>query len=114
MSYYGKNWRGSKWIRFGRGGRGDFPSLPCCYAIYADGELVYIGQTVDLKSRMANHVVWNGTQEQAGKKRWGHASVLIVKARFSDRLGDWLMREARLISRIKPSGNTKLLHLRAA
>ncbi len=32
-----------------------WPKRPCCYVVYMDGKLVYIGQTNDLSRRVAGH-----------------------------------------------------------
>jgi len=80
---------GARWVRFGFGS--SLPPLPCCYCVYVDGQLVYIGQTNNLRERVAYHA--------------GHCKFPAgfgLKARFGDRYGDWAMRELRLIRRLSP------------
>jgi hypothetical protein len=105
MGYYGKDWRGSKWVRL------DFentslriPALPACYAVYMDGRLAYIGQSNSLRSRLAGHNLRHGYANNFHTP-WGSCRTLLVKARFSEKYGDWAMRELRLIKRLKPAHN---------
>jgi hypothetical protein len=57
---------------------------------YIDGEIVYIGSTANLQQRM--------------RTPWGKGR-LTLKYAISKRYGDWLMREARLIGRLRPPHN---------
>jgi hypothetical protein len=107
MSYYGKNWRGSKWVRL------DFentslriPAQPACYAVYMDGALAYVGQSRNLRSRIAAHHLRDGYANNFHTP-WGSCRALLVKARFSDKFGDWAMRELRLIKRLRPPQNVQ-------
>lgn len=89
-------WSGSKWVRFSRRDRIP-PGFPGCYVIYADGELVYIGQAVNVRQRLAGHGYLLNTT-LAGKET-------SFAVRFGERAGDWSMREYRLLTRLRPSQN---------
>lgn len=90
-------YRGVRWVQFQV--RSGLPRLPCCYVIQIDGLTVYVGQTLDLRSRMCTH-----------RRTWLNAAsgVVRLKVRFGERYGDWAMREARLIRRLNPPMNKKL------
>lgn len=99
----------SKWKKFGLFPKENtLPAKPCVYAVYFDDKLVYIGQTNSLSNRFAGHSF-----------RYGYAKVIItpwcevehktkinIKAKFSEKLGDWAMWEIRLIRKLKPFFNT--------
>lgn len=85
------------------------PNVPAVYAVFIDGSLVYVGQTVDLRNRFSEHNI-----------RYGYARILItpwcdvpetavLSLRFSRsrKYGDWAMRELRLIRRLKPRFNQR-------
>lgn len=87
--------------------RSKLPESPCVYAVYFDGKLVYVGQTNRLSNRFSGHafrhsygkeIITPWCEVPAGTK-------ISIKARFSEKLGDWAMREIRLISRLKPLHN---------
>lgn len=75
------------------------PSIPCCYVIYLDGVLSYVGSTINLRQRIRHHAqkrkAWQG-------KHW------LIKAKRSIQFGDWLMAEIRLIKRLNPPFNKQL------
>lgn len=102
FQFYPSDWQGSRWIKFETYRL--FPRKPACYAIYLDGELAYIGQASDLATRMSSHGIRQGYSELVQTK-WGVFKSVIVKARFGDRIGDWAMREIRLIHRLQPRLN---------
>lgn len=87
---------GSRWVRFGL--QSGLPPLPCCYCVYLDATLLYIGQTNNLRERFAYH---------SAHKKFPRGFYL--KARFGDRYGDWAMRELRLIRRLQPPMNRKVV-----
>lgn len=106
-AYAGVERRGSKWLRFDPLKASQMPPAPACYAIYIDGRLVYVGQTVDLRNRFHLHNFRFGYKPGVITP-WGdvpHGTPLLVKARLSERIGDWAMREVRLIRRLKPLHN---------
>ena len=87
-----------------------FPDIPACYAIYCDGELVYIGQSYRLSSRLSSYHIHINIWGTASDPRiwatpWGQFETVRVKFKRSRRYGDWLMREARLIRRLQPRFN---------
>jgi len=99
----------SKWKKFGLfPEKSALPNRACVYAVYFDNLLVYVGQSSSLSNRFSGHAF-----------RYGYAKLIItpwqdistdtkiqVKAKFSERLGDWAMWEIRLIRRLKPIFNT--------
>lgn len=86
---------GVRWVRLSLAGR--LPPLPCCYCVYVGSELIYIGQTSNLRDRFAYH--------RANSK---FPKGFSIKARFGDRYGDWAMRELRLIRRLQPPMNRRI------
>lgn len=85
-------------------------TAPGCYAIYLDRELVYIGSSERVTYRLMAYPMrinmFVGATEPAVVTPWGMAFSVTIKFKPSRRYGDWLMREARLIRRLKPRGNT--------
>jgi hypothetical protein len=91
-----------------------FPSKPCVYAIYFDGILVYVGQSNSLSNRFSGHAFRYGYARLIHTP-WGDVSVdtkINIKAKFSEKLGDWAMWEIRLIRKLKPTFNTHHLNKR--
>lgn len=74
----------------------NLPTSPCCYVIYFDGKLGYIGSTDNLRARLAKHIYL--------KPDWRLLNIKI-KAKFPRRFGEWAMTEIRLIRRLKPNLN---------
>ena len=87
---------GSRWVRFSL--QGELPPLACCYCVYLDAELLYVGQTGNLRERFVYH---------AATKKFPQGFYL--KVRFGDRYGDWAMRELRLIRRLQPPMNRRVV-----
>lgn len=100
----------SKWARVNyipgltlREARLRFHNEPCCYAIYLDGRLSYVGQTQNLRTRLKGynfHRVCRSIQTP-----WGRYKSVVIKYRSSVRYGDWAMVELRLIRRLQPQFN---------
>jgi excinuclease UvrABC nuclease subunit len=84
--------------------------LPRCagvYAIYFDGLLVYIGQSVDIANRFSEHKFRYGYNRNIITP-WINipdTAKVIVKIKKSQRHGDWAMWEIRLIRRLSPIYN---------
>ena len=111
MHYYSKKNRKKSWKKMDlMVQRNCLPPVPCCYAIYFDGVLKYIGSTNNLRNRFSEHSI-----------RYGYAKDIItpwidvddetkieIKFKPSSKYGDWLMLEARLIMRLKPIFNKKM------
>jgi hypothetical protein len=81
---------------------------PGCYAVYLDGELVYIGQSRLVRGRLVSHRIHPNIFADCMETPWGQAGKVLIKFKPSHRSGDWLMREFRLVSRLKPRGNMLL------
>lgn len=85
------------------------PDAPGCYAVYRGGQLVYIGSSVSLAKRCgrffsplssARHRVRIFSSAPPSNK-----PVITVKVALAPRRGEWLMREYRLIIRLRPRDN---------
>jgi hypothetical protein len=101
--FYRDGWKGSRWITCDAAAA-FFPAIPACYVVYLDGKLSYIGQTSNLQSRVSAH----GIRLSLGggfHTKWGYFSSVIFKIRYGSKMGDWAMREVRLIHRIQPPLN---------
>lgn len=85
---------------------GDYKTEPAVYAIYVDGVLSYVGQTVNLRNRMKMHNI-RFSYGNSIIIPWGDGCCksCVVKASYSLRYGDWAMRELRLIRRLSPQYN---------
>lgn len=103
FQFYPADWRGSRWITF-EVATAIFPRKPCCYAVYLDGELAYVGQCRDMAARMSAHRLRLGYGSSVLAK-WGAFKSVVVKARFTSKNGDWAAREIRLIDRLQPRLN---------
>lgn len=82
------------------------PRSPGVYAIYLDGRLAYIGQSVDLRNRLSEHRIRQGYDHNVHTD-WGTFKTMQIKISFSRRYGDWAMRELRLIRRLRPWANRR-------
>lgn len=83
------------------------PNAPCVYAVYFDSELVYVGQTNGFSNRFSGHAFRHGYAKNIITP-WGdipNTTRVTIKAKFSERRGDWAMWEIRLIYRLKPPFN---------
>lgn len=92
------------------------PRAAGVYAIYFDETLVYIGQSCNVANRLASHNFRYGYGRNIITP-WGDIPdemLVTVKVGASRRMGDWAMREIRLINRLKPQFNTHHLNRRAA
>lgn len=103
FQFYPADWRGSRWVSFDMASS-VIPRKPACYAIYLDGRLEYIGQASDLAVRLSAHGI-RVCYGSSINSKWGSFASIVVKARFADRMGDWAMREIRLIHRLQPRLN---------
>lgn len=99
----------SKWTKYGLyPTRDKFPNKPCVYAVYFDDELVYVGQSNSLSNRFSGYAFRYGYGKNIHTP-WEDVSSSVridVKAKFSEKLGDWAMWEIRLIRRLKPIFNS--------
>lgn len=103
FQFYPSDWRGTRWVKFDMS-LDVLPRKPACYVIYLDGDLAYVGQASDLSTRISAHGIRQGYSNVVHTK-WGEFASVVVKARFGDQLGDWAMREIRLIHRLQPRLN---------
>lgn len=90
--------------------RNKLPPVACCYVVYINGQLKYIGSTNDLRNRFSGHA-FRYSYAKTFITPWAEfdTPVLVeIKFKPTRRYGDWLMLEARLIRRLQPAFNTKL------
>lgn len=74
------------------------PEVPGVYVIQRPGRVVYVGSTVNLRSRAKCHIpVFGGNKPNPP----------FFSYSVSRRPGDWLMREYRLIQRLLPAENRR-------
>ena len=89
---------GVRWVKFPSPFSSRLPNLPCCYCVFVFFVLLYIGQTVNLSARFARHRVEKTFTDSA-----------IAKVRFGEKYGDWAMREMRLIRKLQPPMNLRVV-----
>lgn len=89
------------------------PSKPGVYAVYGDGELIYIGQSSDLRERLRRHNI-RPSYGRGTHSPWGDFDSMHVKVRVGGKFGEWAMVEIRLIHRIRPRFNVSGLGRRAS
>jgi excinuclease UvrABC nuclease subunit len=88
--------------------RNKLPNAPATYAIYFDGDMVYIGSSKDIRNRFSGHGFRYGYARNIITP-WHeiHDSVAItLKYKITKKIGEWSMREIRLINRLKPLFNS--------
>lgn len=98
-------------IRFNNHGRGRWrsteidraPAVGGTYAIFVDQELQYIGSAANVRARLQDH----GIGKKWGPRfcSFGAVDAVTLKVAADLKFGRWLMREARLIRRLKPPRN---------
>ena len=87
------------WLRWSR---------PGVYAIYGDGQLLYIWQSENIAKRLlSGHKANYAHYSNAIILPWGRFKTVTIKVKRSRRFGDWLTDEARLIRRLSPPGNVR-------
>ena len=85
----------------------DLPDRPGCYAVYHDRCLAYIGSSVSLARRAARYFATRRLSREIRTQAYRRTplSLFTVKIAESRLCGDWLMREYRLVTRLKPRDN---------
>ena len=84
------------------------PKEPGCYAVYHDGRLVYIGSSSHLPRRVAQYFATRRRRAvvNSGARSKHNADIsVVVKIAPCRKRGEWLMREYRLITRLRPRDN---------
>lgn len=101
----------SRWEEFDPSWHNSVKPSPGCYVLSVCGEVIYIGQSFNVRKRMARHGFAERTSptgERYVATPWGNLrGSLDGKVRYSRRFGDHLMIEARLIERLQPRLNRK-------
>lgn len=101
----------SRWSRVDPANISSLPTVACVYAIYINGNLVYVGQTVNLRARFREHG-FEYSYANDVVTPWGRSRDVFAKFSVSPKYGEWAMRELRLIRRLRPRGNSRGLALR--
>ena len=87
------------------------PNRPGVSVIYFNGIPGYVGQSNNMRGRFSTHKIQH-TYARFIRTPWHTFSddvEITAKVKVSRRLGDWAMWEIRLIQRLKPGFNQKLL-----
>jgi len=90
------NYIGARWLAMSPYAM-KLPMLACCYVFFFDGVAVYVGQTSNLRERMSDH--------RRGILTQANGRAVSMKVHPGYRYGDWMMREVRLIRRLRPIFN---------
>ena len=102
-------WRSIEVSAFDDGWWEVFPSHPGCYVIYGGNHKpLYIGSSKNMSRRLHEHRREGAYPHSAcpkASRNIGQMSRMFVKYKLSQRHGDWLMLEARLIRRLSPPWN---------
>ena len=115
MNYY-MNKRGSRWEEFDPTDPRTIKASAGCYVIYFGDQIVYVGQSENVKRRISGYRCVNRCGEDDPfdgytSSPWGDAhwrdGGLRGKVRYAARFGEQLMTEARLIYRIRPPFNRR-------
>ncbi len=88
----------SRWVKYDLD-IDSLPDTPAVYCIYHKNSLVYIGQTINLRTRIKGHIKSTLYNKPA------HKDDCYLKVSLHNKLGEWLMREYRLITRLNPVWN---------
>lgn len=83
------------------------PITPAVYAIYFDDDLVYIGSSNNIRNRFSGHAFRYGYAKNIVTP-WQELPISVVitmKYRTVKKIGEWAMREIRLITRLRPFFN---------
>ena len=78
------------------------------YAVFCDGRLMYIGSSVNANERLILGHRIRCQPTGMTQTPWGEFADVVIKVRYARKCGEWLMREYRLINRLRPPGNAEL------
>lgn len=92
------------WYRVDPSDHFNLPRIPVVYAIFSKKKLVYIGSTQNLRHRF-NNLIRLGYTADHYHTPWGTLEKVRMRYSPSKKYGDWLMRELRLIRRLRPRFN---------
>jgi predicted GIY-YIG superfamily endonuclease len=100
-----REWQTGRWITFEFEDPAHLPHVTCCYVVISpERGPVYVGQTVNLRTRFKQHGFrWENNAWESHKR--GTWTGLVFKRRVVQRFGDWAMHERRLIRRLRPIFN---------
>ena len=80
------------------------PALPGVYVFYVDGEVYYVGSSCSLRERLRHY---GDRASSIFNADFFREKTVVVKFSVSKKSGEWLMREYRLIRRLKPRANIR-------
>jgi len=88
--------------------RNKLPNAPATYVIYFDGDMVYIGSSKDIRNRFSGHAFrYNyGKEIITPWQEIPNTVAITLKYKTTKKIGEWSMREIRLIYRLKPLFNS--------
>ena len=104
------------WESFDMGGPRRIPSRPGVYVAQINGMTIYVGQSIDLRARIATYRIRNGFDGEIITP-WGkfpRTDSVVIKFKVSRRMGDWAMWEIRLIHKLKPKFNSTFAKMNRA
>ena len=107
----------SRWQALNITRRGAAMDRPGCYAIFANGKPVYIGQSESVRRRIDGYRCANvpgqgvdqfdgTTRTPWGEWRWAEGGIT-AKVKYANKYGEQLMVEARLIRKLRPRFNLR-------
>lgn len=94
----------SKWVQIDPCTYYNLPDMAGCYVVFLNERLTYIGQSRSIKKRFSSYNIRPGYGSRY-LTPWGAVREITVKCRYMERLGDYAMREIRLIHRLQPPQN---------
>lgn len=89
-------------------GYADIPAEPGVYVILCGEDVLYVGQSKNLRVRIPHHRISRGYAKNI-RTPWGEYQdnpPIRCKVKTSRRLGDWALLEIRLIHRLRPLFNS--------
>jgi hypothetical protein len=98
--------------------RRHYNAHPCCklpaswecpgtYVVIADGNIIYIGQSMNVAHRLRGHIQ-SALYSNWWKTRWGRFREVVVAVRRERFNYERMANEARLIARLRPVNNINL------
>lgn len=91
----------SNWTRYDHNKLAYLPNSPGVYVIYYKGKLSYIGESIKVRSRILEHL------DTTLPKHCVDLSNCYFKVLSCKKMGEWAMREIRLLVRLSPPWNYK-------
>ena len=82
--------------------------MAATYVIYFNSDLVYIGSSKDIRNRFSGHAFRYsyGKEIITPWQEIPNKTVVTLKYKTTKKMGEWAMREIRLIYRLQPFFNS--------